>query len=508
MPSPSVFMRSGRLAAAVSLLVVLVVPSIASAQARWKPIYIRQFGNQLNANSLTIENHVFYDNGSPAAGIGVTNASNAGIAIFGTTDVNGWNRLNPLDVNNCTYDIRIYDPSTPTDGSPVFYWQNKYDAWPDYYSYITFWMKFSDTAGIVTYPLDPVYHYDLVDGLNSASGFGGGCNPVGWQEAPGAGSDQSELPSGGWQSYQAQTFVVPVGVNRIVATTAFLIRGAAPPGPKFTFVATIRQGTPTGPQVGPSVTSREVFSNQFKEVAAAWGIDDVPVVAGQTYAIRFDALDGQGFNTFRTVNNNYPNGQLYHGATAVPDKDLVAVVVGIGKNLAPPSIGRSPSSLNLLIHKGNNNPPDDTINVWNASSSGRLEYTITDNVGWLEVSPASGDSIGEVDAVTVSYNTGSLSVGNHAALITISDPDADNSPQTVSVNVTVAKPGDYDLDLDVDLSDFGKMQSCITGAGNPQLDPECEFARMDVDEDVDQDDVMIFINCISGSNVPSDADCN
>ena len=174
----------------------------------------------------------------------------------------------------------------------------------------------------------------------------------------------------------------------------------------------------------------------------------------------------------------------------------------------PPAIGRSPSSFTRSVTRGNN-LASDTFTVWN-SGGGTLEYQITDNAGWLNEVPNSGNSIGEADSITINYSTTSLGIGTHNATITITDPAATNSPQTISATVTVEPatvPGDFDGDSDVDQEDFGHFQVCLTGAGTPQDDPDCADAKLDGDVDVDQDDFAIFQGCMSGPNIPGNPDC-
>ena len=138
-------------------------------------------------------------------------------------------------------------------------------------------------------------------------------------------SDASVLTD--WASYQAQTFVVPDGVNRIVAAKAFCVRDIN--HPRFTMNATIHVGGPDGPQVGPVAVSRQVFSNEFITVVISWPLDAVRVVAGQTLALRLSAVDGLGFNVYATNTSNYRNGTLYNGPNAVPNRDMIAIVVGV-----------------------------------------------------------------------------------------------------------------------------------------------------------------------------------
>lgn len=71
-----------------------------------------------------------------------------------------------------------------------------------------------------------------------------------------------------------------------------------------------------------------------------------------------------------------------------------------------------------------------------------------------------------------------------------------------------ACPADFDNDGDVDQADFGHLQLCLSGAGVPTSDPQCENAHLDDDEDVDLDDFGIFQSCMSGADVLADMNCS
>ena len=151
--------------------------------------------------------------------------------------------------------------------------------------------------------------------------------------------------------------------------------------------------------------------------------------------------------------------------------------------------------------------PDDTFEISN-TWSGNMAYTITENGDWLSVSPASGTWEGDVDTITITYDTAGLTVGPYTADITVTAPSAFNSPQVVPVTLDVLlKPGDFDFDGDVDQADFGRFQICYTAVGAPQNAPECQPARMDADVDVDHDDFALFQACISGADIPADPTC-
>ncbi|MFC1955401.1 choice-of-anchor Q domain-containing protein [Chloroflexota bacterium] len=100
-----------------------------------------------------------------------------------------------------------------------------------------------------------------------------------------------------------------------------------------------------------------------------------------------------------------------------------------------PSIGYSPNMLNFVATEGGLNPPAQTLDIWN-SGAGTLDWSVSDSL-WLDLSPPNGTSTGETDMVTVSVDTSGMVVGDYDTKITISDPLAFNTPQTVPVHLTI-----------------------------------------------------------------------
>jgi hypothetical protein len=347
-----------------------------------------------------------------------------------------------------------------------------------------------------------------VSGFNQADGYDANCAPYGWQEAPGANSDQVELPSGGWSTYQAQTFVVPAGVNRIISAQAWLTR-AWGDGP-FYYYASIHQGGPTGPQIGSRVTSPQHHSVNFKEDTVCWPLNGVPVTPGQTYALKLEPTDGAGCNVWRTVADNYAGGSVWHGSTNVPGHDMVAVVVGVGYDTTPPIIQVSPTLFEPEATEGENVVGQHSFTVAN-SGGGALDYTITDDADWLYVNPSSGGSTGEADTINIGYSTAALDDGEYTATIAVAATGATNTPQTVTVNLTVHPPlyapCDFDRDTDVDQEDFGTFQLCYSGPGITQSKPDCAGARLDRDDDVDTEDFVRFMRCATMPGSPADVNC-
>ena len=58
---------------------------------------------------------------------------------------------------------------------------------------------------------------------------------------------------------------------------------------------------------------------------------------------------------------------------------------------------------------------------------------------------------------------------------------------------------DFDKDGDVDQADFGYLQACLSGMGEPNS-PLCVVADLSGDGDVDQIDLALFQSCLGGPN--------
>jgi hypothetical protein len=135
-------------------------------------------------------------------------------------------------------------------------------------------------------------------------------------------SDQSEL--GNWQtppSYFGQTFVA--NGDRVVAAR---VQGALPHNQKITWKLQIVT-YPGLQSVGPSIEvpyhwPSDPDPNRFPfGWEGFWGVNDCPVVPGQTYMLQA-WRDGDGMNIWRVNQDVYPHGQYYEGTTPFPGLDL------------------------------------------------------------------------------------------------------------------------------------------------------------------------------------------
>ncbi|MFC1956407.1 choice-of-anchor Q domain-containing protein [Chloroflexota bacterium] len=100
-----------------------------------------------------------------------------------------------------------------------------------------------------------------------------------------------------------------------------------------------------------------------------------------------------------------------------------------------PTIGSSPSTLTFVAFEGGFNPLAQTLDIWN-SGAGTLDWSVV-GASWIDLSPNNGISTGETDIITVSVDVSGKAAGDYDANITISDPLASNTPQSVPVHLTV-----------------------------------------------------------------------
>jgi len=99
----------------------------------------------------------------------------------------------------------------------------------------------------------------------------------------------------------------------------------------------------------------------------------------------------------------------------------------------------SPTSFTFTGVSGGATPAGQTLNISNTGSA-TLNWTGSTNQNWCHLSSGSGSiSAGGNSNVTVSVGAPS-NVGSFTCAITISDANADNSPQTASVVYTVGSP--------------------------------------------------------------------
>ena len=104
-----------------------------------------------------------------------------------------------------------------------------------------------------------------------------------------------------------------------------------------------------------------------------------------------------------------------------------------------PTISFSPLNLSFSAVAGDADPANETLEIWN-SGGGTINWSLSDDAAWLSEIPMNGNSTGEHDNVTVAANVTGMSPGDYSANITITAPEASNTPQMVPVSLHISVP--------------------------------------------------------------------
>ncbi len=273
--------------------------------------------------------------------------------------------------------------------------------------------------------------------------------------------------------------------------------------------------TPTMPWRDPATATEGTLWGRVRDAVSGQYVDDATVT-----------VTGSGQPSVRTDGNGYYTVTLIPATAAGTSYSASASKSGVGTlgttlkvlagdvvrydlviNGQPPLIVLDPTIINRTILAGESLAAD-TFSVGNETSVLRmmLNYTVSDDAGWLSVAPGSGASSDESNTHTITYDTASLAGGHHIATITVVDPAASNDPQQLVIDLAVRTPGDVDIDGDVDATDFGYIQSCLTPMSVP-ASGECLPSDCDGDSDVDSGDVAVWLNCANGPNSPPAPNC-
>lgn len=120
--------------------------------------------------------------------------------------------------------------------------------------------------------------------------------------------------------------------------------------------------------------------------------------------------------------------------TNAPQQIVVTVTVN-----AKPGLARTPAVVTNFTTMGFN-APSKNISVWNNSPHPRvpMNYTVTKDVNWMTVDPGNGSSTGEVDDISVRFDTLYMLSGLYTGrVIFVASGDSTNTPLDTVVNLVV-----------------------------------------------------------------------
>lgn len=145
-----------------------------------------------------------------------------------------------------------------------------------------------------------------------------------------------------------------------------------------------------------------------------------------------------------SANTNGLSGGTYNGQLTIADANasnspqIVDVTLTLSTEPSPEFLVDTTSLVFNAITTGPN-PSSEAFSVIN-TGGGTLSYSINGNAAWFSVSPTDGTSTGNDNSHSVSVDKSSLGEGTYYGTITITDPNALNSPQRISVTLNVDPP--------------------------------------------------------------------
>jgi len=107
--------------------------------------------------------------------------------------------------------------------------------------------------------------------------------------------------------------------------------------------------------------------------------------------------------------------------------------------VVPPAICSTPSIDFYTAYNGTN-PPNQTLELW-SSTPCMLNWSLSDDTGWLDAYPTNGSCTDTHVSVNLSANSSGMPLGDYTANISIQSPDASNSPRIVPVTLHITLTG-------------------------------------------------------------------
>jgi hypothetical protein len=193
----------------------------------------------------------------------------------------------------------------------------------------------------------------------------------------------------------------------------------------------------------PVELARKTFPAPIRGVTDFFFDYSIPVQVGKKYFIGIDTGDS-AWGLYQICNCQcscydgggrggfLPDGSFYGGVNNSDDYYFKVYTTTTGK----PEISLNRTSITFGTILNGQAPPSQNIIISN-TKTGILNWASTPSEIWVQVSQESGTGY---CVMNISVNPSGLSVGTYTGTITISDPNASNSPQTVYVTLNVYNP--------------------------------------------------------------------
>jgi hypothetical protein len=295
-----------------AILLIAASPSISYGAGHFAVAFQRQLSAWENsAGEGCLGGHVcrvwvWDEDGNPKSGIDLYTTWDV---LMGATDIDGRAEI-PIWYDD--YDLKCVDGEGATSDAARLMTTQRPECWGHYSFEVGFLYK-SEVSNPGEFDLDlhctwnerETPQDDDAPYTKSLAYSGVDCTDY-W-------SDQSYW--GNWQdppSYFGQTFVATG--DRVVAARVHGTIGGLDLLDWELRIVTFPELIPVGPAT--SVPFRWPFGWE-----AFWGVNDCPVVPGQTYMLQV-WRDGGGMNIYHVLQDVYPDGQYYEGTTAIPEYDL------------------------------------------------------------------------------------------------------------------------------------------------------------------------------------------
>lgn len=136
---------------------------------------------------------------------------------------------------------------------------------------------------------------------------------------------------------------------------------------------------------------------------------------------------------------------IYDGKITISCTQLPGITIEVPVRLtlreSVPVLSVLPRVLSFTTWEGGPNPPPQSLSIQNVGGQ-TMPWQVWEknDMSWLDLSPGSGQSTGELDTVSVSVDATGLEIGYYWAHIVVSAPGAEGSPREIPVLLEITEP--------------------------------------------------------------------